>query len=631
MVEQWVRFQQSLKFYLMWGEIYAQGGDFNRFMDALLLVRCRIKAIPVLELERPFREALIADEETLFDISHTSMDISTLQSTCFFNAEEKSMSGEKDSAIRIDEKPESGAVTSTPADRAFEPLPYEDFFSSLSKELEEQMRKGKVEKVLYSPTSFKDAEHSMEAAVDAINLGDSEDAIEVNRSDCGDHIKSGVDLSNEIRNPSWCIVLLIAIQIAKMFRDIHSVRIIHGHVQLDNFLTLNRLEYCVDTQQILSTPFLRFIDWSKAIDIPLPERIVRDLLNIPECDHFPDWDKVIQDQLEVCLDCATFSANLFMAKCLELDKAHTKCSRTIMETLEEIVEQQKNGKLSKDEAAEVHKICNSILLCYVFKDGSTELRYTTEETGVRNSLKVRDGVDDASENGFVVHPSIVHFVDSYVILSPRVAVLRLQLSHHKKITIIKCYLPTEVSDENEFNAFHYQLEKVIRNDKAYHKFVVGNFNARIGKANESEYRIGNFGSGERNANGNCLAELLSIAHLSHGNLFFQKKESRRWTCDSPNGMTDAAIDHILTNRKWCLLDTSVVPSFCIGSDHRLLRAKIRFSRNLEKNSLHRPRGKGLAVYEENILDELLSKRDWQVKEDLTEDYELLVEGLKSCA
>ncbi|KAE9421185.1 hypothetical protein Angca_000861, partial [Angiostrongylus cantonensis] len=92
----------------------------------------------------------------------------------------------------------------------------------------------------------------------------------------------------------------------------------------------------------------------------------------------------------------------------------------------------------------------------------------------------------------------------YEILSPRIAVLRLQLSHNKKITIINCYSPTDAADEYEINAFYYQLEEVICNDKAYHKFFVGDFNARIGKVNETEYRIGNFGLGERNENGKLL-------------------------------------------------------------------------------------------------------------------------------
>ncbi|KHJ99180.1 hypothetical protein OESDEN_00842 [Oesophagostomum dentatum] len=52
-----------------------------------------------------------------------------------------------------------------------------------------------------------------------------------------------------------------------------------------------------------------------------------------------------------------------------------------------------------------------------------------------------------------------------------------------------------------------------------------------------------------------------------------KNEHRRWTWESPNGTTHAEIDHILTNRRWCLLGVSVVPSFCRGSDHRLFQAK----------------------------------------------------------
>ncbi|VDM55356.1 unnamed protein product [Angiostrongylus costaricensis] len=162
---------------------------------------------------------------------------------------------------------------------------------------------------------------------------------------------------------------------------------------------------------------------------------------------------------------------------------------------------------------------------------------------------------------------------------PRISVLHLQVMRHKKITIINCYSSTDAADECELNAFYHRLEEVTRNDKAYHKFVVGDFNARIGMANESEYRIRNFELGERNENGNRFAELLSAARLFHGNSFFQKKESLCWTWESPNDMTHAEIDHTLRNRRWRLVDTSVVPSFCTGSEHRL---RVRFSRKLEK-------------------------------------------------
>ncbi|KAK6734871.1 hypothetical protein RB195_018200 [Necator americanus] len=199
--------------------------------------------------------------------------------------------------------------------------------------------------------------------------------------------------------------------------------------------------------------------------------------------------------------------------------------------------------------------------------------------------------------GFVVHPSVVHLVDSHEILSPRLAILRLRPLRQKSISIINCYSPTSAADDSELGAFYEELEEVVDNEKSFYKFVVGDFNAKLGKATEEEYRIGRFGLGDRNENGNRLAVLLSAARLFHGNSLFMKKDHRRWTWESPNGATRAEIDHILTNQRWCLLDVSVVPSFCSGSDHykrmvllrRLLRAKIRLSHTMEKNICYRQR------------------------------------------
>ncbi|KAK6762806.1 hypothetical protein RB195_023492 [Necator americanus] len=69
--------------------------------------------------------------------------------------------------------------------------------------------------------------------------------------------------------------------------------------------------------------------------------------------------------------------------------------------------------------------------------------------------------------GFVVHPSVVHLVDSHEILSPRLAILRLRPLRQKPINIINCYSPTSATDESELDAFYEQLEKVIRNEKTF--------------------------------------------------------------------------------------------------------------------------------------------------------------------
>ncbi|KAK6748891.1 hypothetical protein RB195_001485 [Necator americanus] len=111
-----------------------------------------------------------------------------------------------------------------------------------------------------------------------------------------------------------------------------------------------------------------------------------------------------------------------------------------------------------------------------------------------------------------------------------------------------------------------------------------------------------------------------------------KKDHRRWTWESPNCATRAEIDHILlTNRRWCLLDVSVVPSFCCGSDHRLLRAKIRLSHTTEKNICYRQRRRKEVVYDDCVLEDSLSQGDWHMEEDPNVDYEMLLRGLRACA
>ncbi|KAK6749745.1 hypothetical protein RB195_002010 [Necator americanus] len=188
--------------------------------------------------------------------------------------------------------------------------------------------------------------------------------------------------------------------------------------------------------------------------------------------------------------------------------------------------------------------------------------------------------------GFVVHPYVVHLVDSHEILSPRLAILRLRPLRQKPISIINCYSPRSAADESELDTFYEELEE---------KFVVGDFNAKLGKATEEEYRIGRFGLEDRNENGNRLAGLLSAARLFHGNSLFMKKDHRR------------------------------------GSDHRLLRAKIRLSHTMEKNICYRQRRRKEVVYDDCVLEDSLFQGDWHIEEDPNVDYEALLRGLRVCA
>ncbi|KAK6744036.1 hypothetical protein RB195_010997 [Necator americanus] len=109
----------------------------------------------------------------------------------------------------------------------------------------------------------------------------------------------------------------------------------------------------------------------------------------------------------------------------------------------------------------------------------------------------------------------------------------------ESICIISCYSPTSAVDKSELDAFHGYLEEVIRNDKFFYKFVVGDFNAKLAKATGEEYRIGRLELGDRIENANRLAELLSASfkdlplsrktHLFQESSLFMKNDPRWWT------------------------------------------------------------------------------------------------------
>ncbi|KAK6737204.1 hypothetical protein RB195_019727 [Necator americanus] len=126
--------------------------------------------------------------------------------------------------------------------------------------------------------------------------------------------------------------------------------------------------------------------------------------------------------------------------------------------------------------------------------------------------------------GFVVHPSVVHLVDSHETLSPRLAILRLRPLRQKSISIINCYSPTSAADDSELDAFYEELGKVIRNEKSFYKFVIRDFDGKPGKATEEGYRIR-----DTDEIGSSLAGLLSAARLFQRNSLFMRKNHLRWT------------------------------------------------------------------------------------------------------
>ncbi|EYB99959.1 hypothetical protein Y032_0119g869 [Ancylostoma ceylanicum] len=123
---------------------------------------------------------------------------------------------------------------------------------------------------------------------------------------------------------------------------------------------------------------------------------------------------------------------------------------------------------------------------------------------------------------------------------------------------------------------------------------------------------------------------MSSCNLFHGNSIFEKPQHRRWTWESPNGQTHSELDHVLTNRRWSLMDTTVLPSFDSGSDHRLLRAKIRLNDRIFKRDRHRGPPVRSPEYDEQELQKAMDMYPWRKIEDPTADNDELAKGLALC-
>nr|CDJ83406.1 Craniofacial development protein 2 [Haemonchus contortus] len=103
-----------------------------------------------------------------------------------------------------------------------------------------------------------------------------------------------------------------------------------------------------------------------------------------------------------------------------------------------------------------------------------------------------------------------------------------------------------------------------------------------------------------------------------------------WTWESPGGQFHNEIDHIIFNRRFCLTDVAVVPKFYTGSDHRLLRARFRFSVREERAMKFRKRSPKTSINWDHFAS-LASKWEDSVIDNIDEEYNRLVEHLHDSA
>ena len=69
------------------------------------------------------------------------------------------------------------------------------------------------------------------------------------------------------------------------------------------------------------------------------------------------------------------------------------------------------------------------------------------------------------------------------------------------------------------------------------------------------------------------------------NIYYKTPPQQRRTWQTPGGEVKNEIDQLICNDKNIIQDSSVLTTINIGSDHRMLRAKVRINTQKEKRKL----------------------------------------------
>ena len=180
--------------------------------------------------------------------------------------------------------------------------------------------------------------------------------------------------------------------------------------------------------------------------------------------------------------------------------------------------------------------------------------------------------------GLLIGPRALKTLNSIEKIQPRMMVAT--FNGNPRATIVSCYSPTNVSEENEIVTFYDELSSLVRSIPKHNMLVIGgDMNAQIGKNGNNKYSLHN----TSNRNGQHLTDFMIENRLACLNTNYQKREGKLWTYTYANN-TKAQIDYVLINKKWknSALNCEAYSSFeGVSTDHRIVTAKIRLS--LRKN------------------------------------------------
>ncbi len=204
-------------------------------------------------------------------------------------------------------------------------------------------------------------------------------------------------------------------------------------------------------------------------------------------------------------------------------------------------------------------------------------------------------------------------------------------------TIISAYSPTSKATDEATSTFYETLRDAIQSVPK-HNFlaVLGDFNGRLGADN-----VPHSFHQEANANGDLMEEHALVA----ANTRFRKPKKKLWTRLSPPDNNQEKykqqINFILVRKKWrkSIRDAQAFNSFAsVGSDHRVVSAKVRLSLQVPKKQARR---KVKYVWGALECDQVLQEKyavevrnrfkSLEADEDATDRYERFIKAHEGAA
>ena len=191
--------------------------------------------------------------------------------------------------------------------------------------------------------------------------------------------------------------------------------------------------------------------------------------------------------------------------------------------------------------------------------------------------------------GFMVAKKWKNNIIEFIGYSERIAVMKFRITAKKTLTLVQAHAPTTSYSEEDVEDFYNTLNKACDENRGTCTTVLGDFKAKIGPRREldSEHILGQYGLGERNERGTRLRQFAFAQNIHVANCLFYTNPQRRWIWISPNNNVKNEIDFILTSDTQIIKDISVINKIKYSSDHRPLRAKIRFNFKINRAKSYR--------------------------------------------